>query len=134
MRTEADNFLNMLRKEIGESIVDSRRQKRITQRELAAMCGISERMLRLVENGERRYGLDIYLLLSAALELPSEALLAESVGRIRQTAEGRERMDRQLRGTQCLMRKRLEGYRREKKSAARAKAVGHRRQDTGTKA
>ncbi|MDO4921915.1 MAG: helix-turn-helix domain-containing protein [Phascolarctobacterium sp.] len=135
MQREVKDFLDMLRKEIGESIIDRRRKKRIRQQELAAMCGISQRMLRLVESGEQRYGLDIYLLISIALELEPEALLAESVQKMQVTGDGRERLEKEREAVYVHMQKRLEGYRKGKERwpAEERRAKGSQEAETKAK-
>ena len=134
MQNGYNSFLEMLRQEIGESVSDRRRKKGIKQQELAAMCGISPRMLRLVESGGQRYGLDTYLLISEALGIAPEALLAEAISRIRQTADGRERLARARKIVYERMQQRLGGYRQEKAKQLTAARRAEESQDAITKA
>ena len=134
MNAQFINFLNLLRKELGESIVEQRRKKRIKQWELALMCGISERMLRLIENGEQCFSLDSYLLIAIALDLPIEVLLIEAIAKLRAVEESRERLQRLQRKVRQCMQLRLEAHR---KSIARTAGAGRQNdgsQDAETKA
>ena len=131
MNAQFINFLNLLRKELGESIMEQRRRKRIKQWELALMCGISERMLRLIEGGEQRFSLDSYLLIATALDLPMEALLAESIARIEEMPEGRERLHKERQAARRCMQLRLERNWQERAAGGTDK---QRSQDTETRA
>ena len=46
----------MTLKEIGEAVCNAREEKGLTQRELAALLGVSEATINLVENGSTRSG------------------------------------------------------------------------------
>ena len=63
--------------DFGEQVRQARRQKQITQKELAAMIGINRAYLSEIETGRRRVSLHIAYKLAISLDVSIEALLRD---------------------------------------------------------
>ncbi|WP_293729837.1 helix-turn-helix transcriptional regulator [uncultured Phascolarctobacterium sp.] len=109
MYTEREILLAVLRKEIGEVIVDQRRRKGLTQAKLAAMCGISKRLLIGIENGYASYSMDKYLLMSIALDMGMEEVLGMAAANLAANKDSRERLEVRIRQERQAMQNRLSG-------------------------
>ena len=129
-----DVLLATLRKEIGEALADCRNKRGLKQKELAAMCDVSERLLIGIENGYLNYSIDKYLLLSVALDLDIAELMRKATANINAETSGRERLAERLHRERADMQQRLEGYRQEKAKQLTAERRAKESQDAITKA
>lgn len=108
MYTEREILLAVLRKEIGEVIVDQRRRKGLTQVKLAAMCGMSKRLLVGIENGYASYSMDKYLLMSIALDMGIEDMLCKAAANLTANKDSKERLEARMQQERKAMRSRLD--------------------------
>ena len=56
-----------VRVQAGAEMARIRKEKKLTQAELAQICGVSQRMIAAVEGGERRPGIDLAQKIGAEL-------------------------------------------------------------------
>ena len=111
-----DVLLATLRKEIGEALADCRKKRGLKQKELAAMCGMSERLLIGVENGYINYSIDKYLLVSVALDVDIAELMRRARDNINAEAREQMRLTERVNRERTEMQKRLADYRKRKES------------------
>ena len=107
MYTEREILLAVLRKEIGEVIVDQRRRKGLTQVKLAAMCGMSKRLLVGIENGYASYSMDKYLLMSIALDMGIEDMLCKAAANLTANKDSKERLEARMQQERKTMQRHL---------------------------
>lgn len=134
MNYNQEILLAVLRKEIGEAVADNRNRRGLKQKELAVMCGISERSLISIENGYTNCGINKYLLISLALEMDIGELLGSGISHLVREEGSRKRLQERIAQERKEMQRRLE----EKRQYIAGKAGGSRQskgsQDAETKA
>lgn len=129
-----DVLLATLRKEIGEALADCRKKRGLKQKELAAMCGMSERLLIGVENGYINYSIDKYLLVSVALDVDIAELMRRARDNINAEAREQMRLTERVNRERTDMQKRLADYRKRKESQPAVGRPAKGSQDAETKA
>ena len=70
-------------KEVGERVRQARKQRKLSQSELAELAAVSTSHISDLENGKKTVGLDIFMRITEALQVSSDYLLQTDVPEVK---------------------------------------------------